>query len=94
MTGEEKELVKQWCHACEREYGEKCWQCPLYGLVRGIGKHYENGWTMAEAMRAYMRMSPTPEVARKLMEETLDMPLDVAKMIIREIRDYEECHDV
>jgi hypothetical protein len=94
MNEEHRDLVRQWCNACEREYAEKCWECPLWGLVYGIGKHYTQGWTMAQAFRAYMRMSPSPERARQIMEDTIGMPLNVARMILREIRDYEDCHDV
>jgi len=94
MTEKDRQLVRDWCEACEREYDEKCWQCPLWGLVYGIGKHMKNGWSMAQAFRCFMRLAPTPEQARKTLEEAIGCPLDVAQMLLREIRDYEECHDV
>ena len=90
MNEKNKSLVRQWCTACEKECDEKCWECPLWGLIRGIKGHHERGWTMAQAMRAYMRISPTPERARQIMEETIGMPLDVARMLLKEIEDYEE----
>ena len=95
MNEEEKGLVRQWCEACEREYAEKCWQCPLWGLVYGIDKHIKNGWTMAQAFRCFMRLAPTPEQAKKTMEKTVaGASLDIVQMLLREIKDYEDCHDV
>ena len=95
MKEEHKSLLRAWCTACEREYAEKCWQCPLWGLIYGIGKHMENGWTMAQAFRCFMRLAPTPEQARETIEKTVTgVPLDITRMIIREIKDYEECPDV
>jgi len=93
-----KQLLKQWCNACEREYGEKwCKFCPLWGFCKGVEKHYTDAWTMAQAFRWFMRLSPTPKQAKKIVEETINMPLHIAQMILREIKDYEEhkdCHDV
>ncbi len=94
MKEHDKDLVRQWCDACEREYAEKCWECPLWGLIHGMGKHYTRGWTMAQVFRCYMRMSPSPERARQIMEDTIGMPLNVVRLLLREIRDYEDYHDV
>jgi hypothetical protein len=91
LTNKERGLVRQWCDACEREYDEKCWQCPLWGLIYGIGKHMSNGWTMTQAFRCFMRLAPTPEQARKTLETVVTgAPLDIARMVLREIEDYEE----
>ena len=95
MKEEERGLVRQWCDACEKEYEEKCWQCPLWGLVYGIGKHYADGWTMAQAFRCFMRLAPTPEQARETLEKVVTgLPLDIVQMMLKEISDYEECPDV
>jgi len=89
-----KELLKEWCDACEREYGKECWCCLLWGFLLAAEKHYKKDWTMTQGMRHYMRQSPPSGEARKTLEEVIGCPLDVARMLLREIEDYEECHDV
>lgn len=94
MTKEPKGLLKEWCDACGREYGEECWACLLWGFLLAVEMHYKKGTTMTEAMKYYMRLSPPPKEARKTLEEAIGTPLDVAQMLLREIKDYENCPDV
>jgi len=89
-----KELLKEWCDACEREYGKECWCCLLWGFLLAAENHYKKGQTMTEGMRHYMRKSPPSGGAKKRLEEVIGAPLDVVRMLLREIIDYQDCHDV
>lgn len=89
-----EDLVRQWCKACEREYGEDCWACLLYGFLVAVENYYKKGSTMAEEMRNYMRSAPPPEGARERLEKVLGSPLHIAQMLLREIEDYEKCHKI
>ena len=95
MKEETKNILRKFCLMWSKEFNCKpCYTCPLYGLLWCDNKIYDKGWTLQQAIRYFARTSIPADEARKILEEKMNLPLDIVQMLLREIKDYEDCHDV
>jgi len=94
MKETDKEILRKLCLYYRKEYDCSCAHCALYGLVWCANKVYDKGWTMEQALRCYDRLKFPKDEGKKILEEKLGIPLHIVQMLLREIKDFEECHDV
>lgn len=95
MKEETKELLRDFCRYWSKEFLCKpCETCALYGVLWLDTNIYDRGWTLQQAIRIFGRTSIPETEARKILEEKMGLPLDIVTMLLREIKDYEDCRDV
>ena len=95
MKEHDKDILRNFCLLWAKEFNCKpCHTCALYGLLWCDNKIYDKGWTLQQAIRHFGRTSIPVEDARKILEEKMGLPLDIVQLLLREIRDYEDRHDV
>ena len=90
LTNKDKELLRKFCLYWKKEFNCECYSCALHGLLWCNNKIYDKAWDMKTAIRHFARTSIPEKEARRIIEEVIGAPLDVAQMLLREISDYEE----
>lgn len=61
-----------------------CVDCPFLAGIQFITKHYKTGCTARSAIRTFMHSRVARKKARKIIEEAIGMPLEIAQAILRE----------
>ena len=82
-----RKILKEFCNAYKRKFGcpdTECTVCPFLIFVYAIHKNQKKRCTMNYAIKKFMDTGIEREVAKKIVEEAIGIPLEIVHSVLRE----------
>ena len=79
--------LKEFCNAWKAIFKcdeTDCTVCSFLAFVQAVTKNHEKGTTMSNSVRVFVRSRIARKKARRIIEESIGMPLEVAQAVLRE----------